>query len=293
MKLLVFGRTGQLAREIAARAPGAVCLGRAEADLADPGAVDAAILRHRPDGIVNAAAFTEVDRAEAEPRLAMRVNALAPETMARTAARLGVPLVHVSSDYVFDGSGTRPWAPGDETAPINLYGLSKAAGEDAVRAAGGPHAILRTSWVFSPHGRNFARTVLRLADERERLRIVGDQVGAPTPAAALAEAALAVLSRLAADPSVSGTYHFAGEGDVSWAGFARAVLDAAGRDVPVDEIPTSAWPTPARRPLNSRLDCRATADTFGLPRPDWRTALATAFGPARGADTLRHGRPAA
>jgi dTDP-4-dehydrorhamnose reductase len=273
MRLLVFGATGQVATELRRQAPEATFLGRAEVDLSDPAACAAAVAASDADGVINAAAWTAVDRAEAEEEAARLVNADAPASIARAASARGVPLVHISTDYVFDGTGTRPWRPDDPTGPLGAYGRTKLAGEEGVRDAGGAHAILRTSWVFSAHGANFVKTMLRLAESRDRLSVVADQLGGPTPAAAIAEACLTVVHALAADPSKSGTWHFAGAPDTSWAGFAREIFRQAGRQVTVEEIPTSAWPTPARRPLNSRLDCSATEAAFGLSRPDWRRHL--------------------
>ena len=274
MKLLVFGRTGQVAREIGRLDPGAIRLGRNDVELSDPAAVANAVRDHRPDAVINAAAFTDVDGAERDAALAHRVNAAAPGAMARVCAAQGIPLVHFSTDYVFDGSGCRAWRPDSPTAPLNTYGASKLAGEAEVRAAGGAHAIIRTSWVFSAHGRNFVKTVLRLAAERPSLAIVADQRGAPTPADGLATASLAVARSLAEEPRATGTYHFTGHEVVSWAGFARAILEVAGIELPVSDIATADYPTPARRPLNSRLDCSSTEAVFGLARPDWRMALA-------------------
>jgi dTDP-4-dehydrorhamnose reductase len=184
-----------------------------------------------------------------------------------------VPLIQISTDYVFDGGGTTPRAPDDPVAPLGAYGRSKLAGEVGVRAAGGPHAILRTSWVVSAHGSNFMKTMLRVGPQRGHLRVVDDQVGGPTSAAEIAAACLRIAERLVADPSKTGTYHFAGAPDTSWAGFARAIFAAASLDVDVAPIPSSDYPTPARRPLNSRLDCSATEAVFGIPRPDWRDGL--------------------
>lgn len=273
MTILVFGRTGQVATEIARLAPDALCLGRDEADLADPDSCAAAIARHDPRAVINAAAYTAVDRAEDEEPLATRINAEAPASMARACAARGIALVQISTDYVLDGQGCAPHAPDAPVAPLNAYGRSKAAGEAAVRASGATHAILRTSWVFSAHGSNFLKTMLRLSETRAALSIVDDQIGGPTPAAAIAHACLTIAGRLAADPGKGGTYHFAGAPDVSWQGFAEAILAAAGRAVSVSGIPGSGYPTPAARPLNSRLDCRATEAAFGLVRPDWRAAL--------------------
>jgi dTDP-4-dehydrorhamnose reductase len=272
--LLVFGSTGQVATELARRAPDAVYLGRNRVDLSDPAACAAAISDHNPRAVINAAAWTAVDKAEAEEEAAYLVNAAAPTAMATACAALGIPFCHVSTDYVFDGSGEAPWQTGDPTGPLGAYGRTKLAGEAGVRQAGGTHAILRTSWVFSAHGANFVKTMLRLGASRDSLTVVGDQIGGPTPAGDIAAALLAMSATLLADPATSGTYHFAGAPDVSWAGFAREIFAQAGMAVTLTDIPTSAYPTPARRPANSRLDCTTFTGTFGIPRPDWRAGLA-------------------
>ena len=270
--VLVFGYTGQVATELRAMAP-VTALGRDAADLSDPAACAAAIRAHRPAAVINAAAYTAVDKAETEEDAARVINSAAPVAMADACAVLGIPFVHISTDYVFDGSGTAPFTPDDPTAPLGAYGRTKLQGEDGVRAAGGAHAILRTSWVFSAHGTNFVKTMLRLGRARDTLSVVADQVGGPTPARAIAAACLSIADQLAADPGKSGTYHFAGTPDVSWAGFARAIMAAARLDCTVEDIPTSAYPTPAQRPLNSRLECSSTAATFGISRPDWQAGL--------------------
>ena len=273
MTLLVFGRTGQVATEIGRQAAGAVLLGREAADLADPVACARVVAETEGDAVINAAAWTAVDTAETERAAAFAVNAEAPAAIARACAARGLPLVHISTDYVFDGSGERLWAPGDPTGPLGTYGASKLAGEEGVRGAAGPHAILRTSWVFSAHGGNFVKTMLRLGAERDRLRIVADQVGGPTPADAIAAACLTIARALAEAPEKTGTYHFSGAPDVSWADFARAIFRRADLSVAVEDIPTEAYPTPAPRPRNSRLDCSTTETAFGIVRPDWRTGL--------------------
>jgi dTDP-4-dehydrorhamnose reductase len=273
MTLLVFGRTGQVARELARRAPDAVFLDRTEADLTDPEGCVAAIAAHAPAAVINAAAYTAVDRAEDEEELARTINADAPGAMAEACAPRGVPLVHLSTDYVFDGRGSKPWRPDDPVAPLGAYGRTKLAGEVAIRDAGGPHVILRTSWVFSAHGTNFAKTMLRLAEARDTLDIVDDQIGGPTPASDIAASCLQIASALAKEPEKSGTYHYAGAPDVSWREFAEAIFSQAGYEVAVTGIPTSAYPTPARRPLNSRLDCSTTEAAFGIGRPDWRRGV--------------------
>ncbi|MFD2173110.1 dTDP-4-dehydrorhamnose reductase [Rhodobacter lacus] len=271
--MLVFGKTGQVATELQALAPGARYLGRDEADLMTPEACAAAIRAARPEAVINAAAWTAVDKAEAEENAATMVNGAAPAAMAAACAALDVPFVHISTDYVFDGAGETPFPVTQPTAPLGAYGRSKLAGEEGVRAAGGCHAILRTSWVVSAHGTNFVKTMLRLSDTRAKLTVVADQVGGPTPARAIAEACLEIARQLCADSSKTGTYHFSGAPDVSWADFAREIFAQAGRATVVENIPASAYPTPARRPANSRLDCSRTQEVFGLARPDWKAGL--------------------
>lgn len=272
MTLLVFGKTGQVATELSRVSPDAIFVDRSAVDLSRPEECAAAILERRPAAVINAAAWTAVDKAEAEEAAATVINGEAPGAMARACAALGIPLVQISTDYVFDGAGTTPFAPDDPVAPLGAYGRSKLAGERAVRAAGGVHAILRTSWVFSAHGTNFAKTMLRLGAERPSLTVVADQIGGPTPARAIAEACLSIAGQLQRDPAKGGTYHFSGAPDVSWADFAREILALAGLDCQITDIPTTAYPTPAKRPANSRLNC-STLSRFGLSRPDWRQAL--------------------
>ena len=282
MKLLVFGQTGQVARELARAAPEALFLGRDQADLSDPAACAAAIRAHRSDAVINAAAWTAVDKAETEENAATVVNGHAPGAMAQACADLGTPLVHISTDYVFDGVGTLPFRPSDPTAPLGAYGRSKLVGEEAVRASGAQHVILRTSWVFSAHGANFVKTMLRLGADRPQLRVVADQIGGPTPADAIAAACLTLASALR-DGVKGGTHHFSGAPEIRWAGFARETFSQAGMAVTVEDIPSSAYPTPARRPLNSRLDCAALAAEFGITQPDWRAALARVIAELKGA----------
>lgn len=273
MSLLVFGSSGQVATELRRIIPEAHYLSRAEADLSDAQACAAAIRSTAPTAVINAAAYTAVDRAEEEDALAQVINGDAPAAMARVCAELGVPFVHISTDYVFDGTGDAPWGPSDPASPRNAYGRTKLSGEEGVRAAGGSYAILRTSWVVSAHGNNFVKTMLRLSETRDALSIVEDQIGGPTPAADIAVACLKIAEALIADPAKSGTYHFSGAPDTSWKGFAETIFAKAGRDVSVTGIPTSDYPTPAARPLNSRLDCSATETVFGIPRPDWQDGL--------------------
>jgi dTDP-4-dehydrorhamnose reductase len=283
MRVLVFGTTGQVARELARHAPKRaaelVALGRAEADLADPEACAAAVTAAAVDAVINAAAHTAVDRAETESELAHRINAEAPGAMARAAAARGLPFLHVSTDYVFDGRPGRPWREEDPPAPLSAYGASKLAGERAVGAAGGIAAILRTAWVFSAHGSNFVRTMLRLGAERERLQVVDDQRGGPTPAADIAAALLTMAAALVAGRGAPGIFHFAGAPVVSWADFAEAIFAARGGTAPaIERIPSSAYPVPAARPRNSVLDCTRIAASYGIAQPDWRPRLREIIG---------------
>jgi dTDP-4-dehydrorhamnose reductase len=272
MKLLVFGKTGQVARELARFAPDATYLGRDEADLMNPAACAAAIAASDADAVINAAAWTAVDKAETEEAAATVVNGDAPAAMARAATAKGIPFLHLSSDYVFDGSGDQPFTPDHPTGPLGAYGRSKLVGEQGVRAANGTHLILRTSWVVSAHGANFVKTMLRLGAERESLNVVADQIGGPTPAAAIAQA-LITAAKSMTQGAPGGTHHFAGHPDTSWAGFARAIMAEAHLPCRITDIPTRDYPTPARRPLNSRLDCSSFTAAFGIDRPDWRQGL--------------------
>ena len=272
MKVLVFGRTGQVATELQRQLPQAVFLGREQADLADPAACAAAIRDSDAAAVINAAAWTAVDKAEAEEAAATVVNGDAPAAMARAAAARGIPFLHVSTDYVFSGAGSAPWVETDPVAPQNAYGRSKLAGEQGVRAAGGAAAILRTSWVFSAHGANFVKTMPRLSESRDALSVVEDQIGGPTPAADIA-AALVIMAQKMVAGQPGGTYHFGGSPWVSWADFAREIFALSGRKVAVTGIPTAAYPTPALRPLNSRMDCTALTRDFGIAPPDWQVGL--------------------
>lgn len=271
--ILVFGKTGQVATELQFLAPTARFLDRAEADLADPAACARMIHQIKPAAVINAAAYTDVDKAEQEEAAAARINSAAPGAMAAACAALDIPFVHISTDYVFDGTGNRPCLPHDPTAPLGAYGRTKLAGENNVNKAGGRWAILRTSWVFSAHGNNFLKTMLRLAAQRETLSIVADQIGGPTPARDVAAACLEIASQLMNDREKSGTYHFVGTPDVNWAEFARVIIKAADLTCKVTDIPSTAYPTAAKRPANSRLGCDATSKAFGLRRPDWRRAV--------------------
>ncbi len=283
-RVLILGAGGQLGAELArqftdsrADAWEVRAMGRAEVDFTDLDAVRQAVRGFAPTVTINAAAYTAVDRAEAERDLAFTVNAAAPGALAEEMTRLGGWLLHYSTDYVFNGSGELPWRETDTTGPLNVYGASKLAGELAIAASGAKHLIFRTSWVYAAEGRNFLHTMLRLGRERERLTIVSDQIGAPTTAEALAAATLSVVEQVVdgREPE-PGLYHLACAGETSWAGFAEAIFAAfAARQRPpvVAPIPTEEYPTPAQRPRNSRLSCDKFAGEFGERLPDWRAAL--------------------
>lgn len=273
MRILVFGETGQVACELA-RFDEVMNVGRAEADLSAPASCASTIRSYAPDAVINAAAYTAVDRCEDEEDEATVINGLAPTAMAQACADLDIPFVHISSDYVFDGQGTRPFRPSDKVAPLNAYGRSKLVGEKGVTDAGGVYCILRTSWVFSAHGNNFVRTMLRLSETHEALSIVADQVGGPTAASAIAQACMTIVYQLREHGrSISGVHHLSGAPDVSWATLARAIFAISDRHVDVADISTAEYLTPAKRPLNSRLDCSQLEQTFGIERPDWRRNL--------------------
>ncbi len=279
MRAVVFGQSGQVATELQRQAGAAganlIVLGREAADLSAPQNA-ASVLRgliKSVDVVINAAAYTAVDRAESEPEIAQAVNGDAPGALAKIAADAGKPFLHISTDYVFDGTGNAAWKPQDSVGPLGVYGQTKLAGEEGVRAAGGPHAILRTSWVFSAHGANFVRTMLRLGADRDALSIVDDQIGGPTPAGRIAEALFTVARQMTNGAAPSGTYHFAGTPATSWAGFAEEIFRQSAMSVAVNKIPASEFPTPAARPANSRLDCSSLQADYGITAPDWRQDL--------------------
>jgi len=287
MRLLVTGATGQVGWELSRNLMPlgeVIAVGRTRCDLSRPETVPALISETRPDVIVNAAAYTAVDKAEQEEALAMTVNATAVGVLAQEARKVNALLIHYSTDYVFDGAKSASYTENDTPNPINAYGRSKLAGELAIRQVGCDHLILRTSWVYAARGRNFVKTILHLAAEREELKIVADQFGAPTSARLIADATAAILARLSGRQSWhvnGGTYHLSAGGETSWHGFATAILAAARAAQPagalksqrVLPITTADYPLPARRPRNSRLDCTRLYSTFGLHLPDWRAAF--------------------
>jgi dTDP-4-dehydrorhamnose reductase len=282
MKLLVLGAGGQVGHQLSRLAWPAdyqiAAFDRAGVDITQGDAVAAAFERERPDIVINAAAYTAVDRAETEPDAAWAGNCTGPGHLAAACQAAGIPLIHISTDYVFDGSKQGPYRENDPVNPLGVYGHSKEAGDRAVREALPQHVILRTAWVYSAHGHNFVKTMLRVAAERPVLRVVADQTGSPTSAADIAGAIAAIVRRVAAGDRHWGTYHFAGGGAVTWHGFAEAIFELAapwrGAPPKVEAITTAEYPTPARRPVNSVLDCRHIGEAFGIvPRP-WREALA-------------------
>jgi dTDP-4-dehydrorhamnose reductase len=283
MRLLVTGREGQVARSLLERRREAgvevITLARPELDLAEPESVRRAIDAVEADVVVSAAAYTAVDQAEDEPALAHAVNAEGAGAVAAAAAARGLPVIHLSTDYVFSGAGDRPYAEADAPDPQGAYGRSKRAGERAVAAANPHHVILRTAWVYSPFGKNFVRTMLRLAAERDEIAVVSDQWGNPTSALDIADGIVHVARRLAADPAAApfGLYHLAGTGATNWSGFAEAVMQASaaagGPSARIRPIATADYPTKARRPLNSRLSTERLAAAYGWRAPEWRASL--------------------
>ena len=289
MKILLLGKNGQVGWELQrALAP----LGELialdfdspaplTADFSHPESLAATVRKVAPQIIVNAAAHTAVDKAESEPELARALNATSPAVLAREAAALGAWLMHYSTDYVFDGSGSTPWTETSPTGPLSVYGATKLEGEEAIRSSGCRHLILRTSWVYAARGGNFAKTMLKLAKERDALTVIDDQIGSPTGADLLADLTAHALRAALARPELAGTYHAVAQGETSWHGYARHVIEfarAAGQPIKVTPdairaVPTSAFPTPARRPGNSRMDTRKLRDSFGLTLPSWQAGV--------------------
>jgi dTDP-4-dehydrorhamnose reductase len=288
MKILLLGKNGQVGWELQrSLAPlgELIALDRHTVDglcgdLSDLDALRATIRQVKPDVIVNAAAYTAVDKAESETELADRVNSQATQVMAEEAAASGAWLIHYSTDYVFSGQGSTPWRETDAVAPVNHYGASKLAGEQAIVASGCKHLIFRTSWVYGARGNNFAKTMLRLAKDRETLSVIADQVGAPTGADLIADITALAIQKVMRSPELAGIYHLAASGEVSWHGYASYVIDFArhqGEQLVVTEvnpIETTAYPTPARRPLNSRLNTQKLHDNFSLHLPEWQSGVA-------------------
>jgi len=286
MRIAITGRQGQVARALTEAGPAlgveTVTLGRPQLDLAVPETVQPALKAAAPDIVVNAAAYTAVDQAEREAELANSINGIGAGVVAEAARALGLPIIHLSTDYVFDGSKTSAYVEDDPVAPASVYGASKLAGEQAVAAVHGDHVILRTAWVYAPYGKNFVRTMLALAETRDEVRVVADQQGCPTYAPDIADAVIGItrnLLRDRSDPYLRGVFHLAGAGETSWAGFAAAIFELLARKGcrrPIlTPISTAEYPTPARRPSNSRLNCAKLARIHGIELPSWRHSLAT------------------
>jgi dTDP-4-dehydrorhamnose reductase len=283
MKIAVTGTTGQVVTSLIERGAAAghdvIAIGRPDLDLADPASVVCALKAAAPDAIVSAAAYTAVDKAESERDLAFAVNSTGPGAVAQAASALGVPLIHISTDYVFDGTLDRPYVESDPTGPTGVYGSSKLAGERAVLDGHDNSAVLRVAWVYSPFGGNFVKTMLRLAADRDELGVVGDQVGNPTSALDIADGIITVATNLVSDssPDLRGTFHMTAQGEGSWADFAQTIFAAStargGPSASVRHIGTADYPTPATRPANSRLNCSRIARVHGVTLPDWRTSL--------------------
>ena len=281
LRILISGQQGQVSQALQQRLQNMgelIVLGRDQLDLSQPESIRPVVRDIKPDLIINAAAHTAVDQAESEPDLAFAINATAPGVFAEEAAALGIPLIHYSTDYVFDGSKDGAWVESDAPNPLGVYGSSKLAGERAIAAAGGQHLILRTSWVYSLTGRNFLLTMQRLLQEREKLSIVADQIGAPTWAGTIAASTHNLIERWRdGAPGAWGVYHLTASGETSWFGFAEAIgqqLIKSGKPcAALEPIASSAYPTPAARPLNSRLDCSLLQREWGVSQPDWHDAL--------------------
>lgn len=270
--ILVFGETGQIANELRAFAE-VRTLSREQADLSNPIECRNAIFLHKPEAVINAAAFTNVDDAEGNETFARLINGEAPAVIANACHDLKIPFIHISTDYVFDGSGANHWSSFDVPEPINAYGRSKLQGEQAIKASGCTYVILRTSWVISAHGNNFVKTMLQLSKTKNQLPIVDDQVGGPTFARDIARACITIAYQLIKDPDKLGIYHYSGQPDVSWCQFATEIFERTGRRTVAVPIPTKNYPTTAARPHNSRLNCSTTEAMFGITQPLWRDGL--------------------
>jgi dTDP-4-dehydrorhamnose reductase len=276
MRILVFGKDGQVARALRDECPAGVeitTLGRNDADLTHAGVAQTAIAERRPDVIVNAAAYTAVDKAETDKAAAQRLNASAPAEMAQAAKEISAPFIHISTDYVFDGNLEGRLSENAAVGPVNVYGETKLAGESQVLNVNPDAIVLRTSWVFSEYGSNFVKTMVRLAGERDALSIVSDQIGGPTGAHDIARAILMIAGKKHRGAPGAGVYHFQGAPAVSWAAFAEKIFEIAGAAVKVSHITTADYPAPAKRPLNTVLDCAKIERDFGVGQPDWRASL--------------------
>ncbi|SHH18745.1 dTDP-4-dehydrorhamnose reductase [Cognatiyoonia sediminum] len=276
VKIVVLGKSGQVATSLQSVQNDAIeviALGRGELDLTNTADLFQPIAAHEPDAIINASAYTAVDQAETNQDAAFVLNKTAVKRLGEVASQLSIPIIHLSTDYVFNGSGIDAWTPDDLTDPLGTYGKSKLAGEMALAEVSSNYAILRTSWVFSATGSNFVKTMLRLGKDRDSLNVVSDQIGGPTSADDIAAASIQIAKALIANPDQKGIWHFSGLDDCNWADFATEIFRQAKIDCDVHAIPSSEYPTPAMRPLNSRLDCTTTEQDFGIKRPLWTDSL--------------------
>lgn len=283
MRVAVTGKQGQVVTALIERGPQLgveiVAAGRPELDLADAASIRKTLAELKPDAIVSAAAYTAVDKAESEPELAFAINAKGPQALAEVAAKLDIPIAHISTDYVFPGDKDGIYLETDQTGPVSVYGRSKLAGEAAIAAATPNHAILRIAWVYSPYGTNFVKTMLRLAETRDALNVVADQHGTPTSALDIADAVIAIARRLVtdADPKLRGVFHLTGGGEATWADFAEEIFvglkEKSGKAITVGRITTQEYLTPAKRPGNSRLSTAKLAEVYGIVLPDWKQSM--------------------
>ena len=283
-KFLVLGANGQLGRVLNVLLENVICLGHNDADLSKPETLPDIIKSIQPDILINTAAYTQVDKAESEYELAFTINGIAPEILAKTAVEMNIPFIHYSTDYVFDGSGEKPWQEADKTNPLNVYGKSKLAGEEAVIKTGEKYLIFRTSWVYDAYGKNFLNSMLTLAKERETLKVIGDQYGAPTYAPHLAQATLqAIGNAMGMADFPSGIYNLCATGDATWYRFAEEIFKQAreaGMELKLQKhepIPATQYPLPALRPYNSRLNCSKAREILGVELPDWKIGIAAAI----------------
>ena len=270
--ILVFGRHGQVANELS-KVSNVKSLDRNQANLLNPLSCYEIINSFSPVGVINAAAYTDVDKAESEEDIAKIINSDSPKLIAKACLKLKIPLIHISTDYVFNGIGSKPWKPNDLTCPLGAYGRRKLCEELEIRSSNCIHVILRTSWIFSEYRKNFVKSILDISDSKKEINVVSDQIGSPTPAKNLAYDCISILSQLAEDPSKTGTYHYCGNPDISRSDLASAILKLSKKNNVINPIASSDINSKALRPLNSRLDCSSTLNTFNIKKPEWRPAL--------------------
>ena len=270
--ILIFGRNGQVGTELQ-RLSNVISYDRNQVDLKNAPKCAQLIKSLKPDTVINAAAYTDVDKAESDLKTAIQINSHAPYAMSQACAEIGVPFIHLSTDYVFSGNGQNPWKPNDITIPKNYYGQSKLEGEKAVQESGANYAIIRTSGVISAHGQNFVKTMIKLAEKQKRISVVNDQILGPTPAKNIAATCMSIASELKQNPQKSGIYHFCGNPAISWYDFTRSIFGFSGQDIQVKSVLTEDYPMTAMRPLNCVLDCSLTYKTFGISQPSWRIGL--------------------